>query len=232
MKNIRIIAGGLLLFTCFLTVGQNRLTHQFVFDTLPFIPGHRVKRLEVFAQEPMNKGKILFLGNSITEGGPWAELTGDPTVINRGIGGDIAHGVLTRMDEVIDRKPSKLFLMIGVNDLGKDIPGAVIADKVRQIIERVQKESPKTEIFLQSILPVNPEIEGFPQHYDKGYQILMTNQLLYKVAVDAEVTFINLYPYFLDARQRLREDFTTDGLHLSRAAYELWVNLLNDWGYL
>jgi len=61
----------------------------------------------------------------------------DSTVINRGIGGDITFDVLQRLDDVIKRKPSKLFILIGINDIGKDIPDAVIADNYRKIITRV-----------------------------------------------------------------------------------------------
>jgi len=211
---------------------QQRVTHQKVFDTIPFIMEHHKRRLEKFSMEPMSTGKVLFLGNSITEGGPWAELLGDPTVVNRGIGGDFSYGILNRLDEIIARKPSKVFLLIGVNDIGNDIPDAVIANNVRKIVSRLQRETPDTKIFIQSILPVNPEYPGFPQHYDKQYHVLMTNQLLYKVALDTKVTFVNLFPLFLDDRQRLDANLTGDGLHLNRKGYEIWVKHLRDMGYL
>ncbi|WP_339788363.1 GDSL-type esterase/lipase family protein [uncultured Imperialibacter sp.] len=211
---------------------QQSVTHQNVFDTIPFIMEHHKRRLEKFAKEPMSTGKILFLGNSITEGGPWAELLGDPTVVNRGIGGDFSYGILNRLDEIIQRKPSKLFLLIGVNDIGNDIPDAVIANNVRKIVTRLKAETPATEIYIQSILPVNPEYPRFPQHYDKQYHVLMTNQLLYKVALDTKVTFVNLFPLFLDNRQRLDANLTKDGLHLNRQGYDIWVKHLKEMGYL
>ena len=88
---------------------QNTVTHQRVFDTIPYIPAHHASRLALFEKEPMNKGAILFLGNSITEGGAWTDLLGTQNIINRGIGGDIAYGILNRLDEIIEREPSKLF---------------------------------------------------------------------------------------------------------------------------
>ncbi len=77
----------------------------------------------------------MFLGNSITEMGNWKNVLNDTTVINRGIGGDITYGVLKRLKDITDRRPSKLFILLGINDIGKDIPDAVIADnylKIRQ----------------------------------------------------------------------------------------------------
>ena len=216
----------LLLFVAQTQIVRAQITHQNVFDTIPFIMDHHNNRLNQFAQEPMKSGQIIFLGNSITEGGKWQEYFPDDDILNRGIGGDIAHGVLNRLDEIVERKPSKVFLLIGVNDIGKDIPEAVIAENIRKIIERLKLETPGTDIIVQSILPVNPEYPNFPQHYDKQYRVLMTNQLIFKVCKENRVRFLNLFPFFLDSRQRLKAELTTDGLHLNEAGYRLWVQIL------
>ncbi|MEJ2003909.1 MAG: hypothetical protein P8X57_02870, partial [Cyclobacteriaceae bacterium] len=44
-------------------------THKHLFDTVPFIMEHHRERLELFDKQPMQTGQIVFLGNSITEGG-------------------------------------------------------------------------------------------------------------------------------------------------------------------
>ena len=229
----RLILSSALLFSL-LTTGraQSPLTHQRLFDTIPYIMDHHNNRLALFAQEPQTTGGTLFLGNSITEGGPWPELLKEETIVNRGISGDITFGVLKRLDEIIERKPDKLFMLIGINDLSMDIPPPVVADNVRKILERLKAESPGTELFLQSILPLNEELDGFLQHFGKSEQVLVCNQLLYKVAAEAQVTFVNLYPYFLDDRQRLKEELTYDGIHLTRAGYEHWATHLQSLGYL
>lgn len=200
-------------------------------DTVPYIMEHHNNRLAQFASEPMAQGGFVFMGNSITEGGPWKELVGDHA-INRGIGGDISYGILNRLSEIIERKPEKLFLMIGTNDMSKDIPAQLVAANVKKALERVQRESPDTEIYLQSILPLNPGVPGFLQGFGKQNQVLMCNQLLAKVAEETEVTFINLFPYFLNNDLLLKEEFTYDGVHLTRKAYEFWVNHLDKKGYL
>jgi len=214
------------------TILSAQVTHQNVFDTIPYIMEHHNNRLKQFAQEPMQSGQIIFLGNSITEGGNWKAFFPNEDVLNRGIGGDITFGIINRLDEIIQRQPSKLFLLIGVNDIGQDIPEAVIADNIRRILSRLKAESPSTDITVQSILPVNPEIPGFPQHYDKQYRVLMTNQLIFKTCEDQEVRFLNLFPYFLDGRQRLKAEFTGDGLHLNARGYQLWVDILKREGLM
>lgn len=213
-------------------LAQSTATNQHLFDTIPFIPDHSVERMKIFEKEEVVTGKIIFLGNSITEGGNWQELTGDHSVINRGIGGDITYGLLKRIDEVIKRQPSKLFILIGINDIGKDLPDAVIADNYKKLVKKVQQESTGTKIYVQSILPLNNKVTGFPQHYDKGEQVISTNRLLKRMAEELNCTYVDLYPLFLDEHKRLAEKYTKDGLHLKPEGYTVWVNYLKKKKYL
>ena len=222
---------------CFLpdhSNAQSFPTNQNLFDTIPFIPDHGQRRMAIFLSEPRVPGRIVFLGNSITEGGDWKKLTGDSTIINRGIGGDITFSLLKRLDEILSLKPSKIFLMIGINDIGKDIPPAVIAENIKKIIRRIQSESPATKIVLQNILPVNPTIDRFPQHYDKQQKIVETNKLLIHVAKEMNVPLVDLNKLFRDKKGNLQEKYTNDGLHLNPGGegYRIWVNHLKQKGYL
>ncbi|MDQ3279044.1 MAG: hypothetical protein M3Q06_12005, partial [Bacteroidota bacterium] len=63
------------------------------------------QRVTHFKSLPKTTGDILFLGNSITDGGEWSELFNDVKVKNRGISGDVTAGVLNRLAEVAQRKP-------------------------------------------------------------------------------------------------------------------------------
>ena len=213
---------------------QTSVTNQRLFDTLGFVPEYYPQRVAIFEKEPVVPGRIIFLGNSITQIGDWKKLLNDSTVINRGIGGDITFGVLKRLDDVTRRQPSKLFLLIGINDIGKDIPDAVIADNIRKIVVRVQAESPSTKIYVQSILPLNPDVPNFPQHYDKLEHVLNTNKLIKKVAEDTHCTYVNIHDLFTDKQGRLDAKYTADGLHLTPAGsgYEKWVAYLRKQGYL
>ena len=222
----------LLVVQATVVYAQPELTNQNLFDLEPFRPEHYTQRVAQFEEEPVTTGRIIFLGNSITEGGNWPQLLGDSTVVNRGIGGDITFGVLERLDDIARRRPSKLFILIGINDIGKDIPDAVIADNVRKIIEHIRTESPATTIYLQSLLPVNPAYLGFPQHYDKEDHVLRVNKMLRTVAQVTQSRFVNLFPLFMDAQERLDEQYTGDGLHLNAKGYAVWVDHLRHMGYL
>jgi lysophospholipase L1-like esterase len=215
-------------------ISQANISNQKLFDTTGFVPELYPQRVAIFEKEPLIRGRIIFLGNSITQMGDWKKLLNDSTVINRGIAGDITFGVLKRLDDVILRQPSKLFLLIGINDIGKDIPDMVIADNIRKIIERVQAASPSTKIYVQSILPVNPDVQNFPQHYDKQEHVLNTNKLIEKVAENAHCTYVNIHDLFMDKQGKLDAKYTFDGLHIkpSGDGYENWVAYLRKQGYL
>lgn len=216
------------------TLGFSQLTNEKLFDTVGFLPEHYAQRLAQFERQAVHTGRIIFLGNSITEMGRWRALLHDSTVINRGIGGDVTYGVLARLPDIIRRKPSKLFLLIGINDIGKDIPDAVIADNIRKIIMRVKEGSPETKIYVESIMPVNPDVEGFPQHYDKQEHIISTNKLIKKVTEDLGVPFVNIHDLFTDSRGRLDARYTMDGLHLTATGggYQKWIAYLRKKRYL
>lgn len=222
------------LLSAFSLTAQNPVTNQRLSDTIPFLPEYWPKRVAQFESEPVVTDRIIFLGNSITQIGDWKKLLDDTTVINRGVAGDITFGVLKRLDDIIRRKPSKLFILIGINDIGKDIPDAVIADNVRKIILRMKSESPATKIYLQSILPLNPGVKEFPQHYDKQAHVISTNKLLKTIALAEKIDFVDIFHLFADKNGNLDEKYTWDGLHLSPKGdgYKIWIAHLREKGFL
>lgn len=224
------------LFLCLLmpVFCFSQLTNEHLFDTTGFLAEHYAQRKAMFDNQPVVTGRIIFLGNSITEMGKWKELLNDSTVLNRGIGGDITFGVLNRLDDVIRRKPSKVFLLIGINDIGKDIPDAVVADNIQKIVSRLQQGTPFTKIYVESILPVNPDILNFPQHYNKQAHIIATNKLIKKVTEKLKVPYVNIHDLFTDKSGRLDAKYTFEGLHLTPngGGYQKWIAYLKAQGYL
>jgi lysophospholipase L1-like esterase len=211
---------------------QNKPNNQNLYDTIPTLPDHYKQRVEQFSHEPVTTGHIIFLGNSITEMGDWKKATNDTTVINRGIGGDVTYGILKRLDDITVRKPSKLFILIGINDISKDIPDAVIADNYLKIVNTIHAQSPDTKIYVQSILPLDPTHDRFPQHYDKQEHVISVNKMIKANAGAGHYTFINIYPLFLNKEGHLDNQYTIEGLHLKPESYLIWAKFLKDKGYL
>jgi len=174
----------------------------------------------LFESLPNNKNEIIFLGNSITEQGNWAELLNNTRIINRGIGGDRTDGILFRLKEITESKPAKVFLLIGTNDIKYGRSEEYIALRIQQIIKTIKKDSPKTKVYLQSILPTY-------ERKERPIEVIKTiNAKLQKIAATEQIFYINLFPHFIDDTGQLNKGYSLDGLHLNGQGYLLWSRLL------
>lgn len=189
-------------------------------------------RMELFVTLPQTNNAIVFLGNSITERGMWHELLPGKVVMNRGIGGDNTFGVLARIEPIIASKPSKLFLLIGINDIGRNLPTDVIASNYEKIVNSFRKGSPKTTLYLQSVLPMNDDILKAAYLKNKGHLIVELNEKIKAIAKKYNLTFINLHEVFNDGTGKLKPELTIDGIHINPPAYVLWVDYLKKKKYL
>lgn len=189
-------------------------------------PGSYATKVGQFKSYSNSKKDIIFLGNSITAGTDWAELLGKPNARNRGISGDITFGVLERLSEVTEGRPAKIFILIGINDIQRNIPDTMIVENYRKMIRRIRAASPATKIYFQTLLPVNNEFTQFKNHYNKDEHIAFVNAELKKIAAEERITLIDLHPHFLDAGRKLDKRYTMDGLHLNAAGYQVWKGIL------
>lgn len=183
---------------------------------------HYYQRKEHFESLPDTEGEIILLGNSITAGAEWAELLQNPRAKNRGIGGDDTDGVLERLKEVTSSQPAKVFVLIGTNDLafGKSVDH--VSENHKKIVNRIKAESPKTRIYMQSVLPVDEAI-----HYTRpNASILEINKRLKQYCAEAGITYIDLVPVFTDENGKLNKKYSNDGLHLNGEGYLQWVKAI------
>lgn len=191
---------------------------------------HYYRRFVQFMDEPeVTPQDIVMLGNSLTEnGGDWSHRLQCSHVLNRGIIGDCAAGVMDRLHQILPGHPRQICLMIGVNDLANGCSPDSIAGMISQILERIHAESPQTKVCLQSLLPFNESFGRYARLEGKTELVPQTNQLLKKVARQHKVEFINLFPLFTEDKKSsvLRADLSTDGLHLNEAGYQIWQKAL------
>lgn len=190
-------------------------------------PGNFQLKTDQFRSYKNSANDVIFLGNSITAGVDWNELLNLPQARNRGISGDVTFGILERLDEVIEGNPAKVFILIGINDISRNIPDSLILANYSQIVTRIKKGSPLTKIFVQTILPVNNSVPPAKNHYNKDEHIKAVNEGLKSLAAKERVTCIDLYPHFLDADGKLTRGLTVDGLHLNAKGYAAWANILS-----
>jgi lysophospholipase L1-like esterase len=174
------------------------------------------------------KGGIVFVGDSITEGFNIHELLkSDKPMFNRGIGGDTTEGVLAKLkDEVFDLEPTKVFLLIGTNDLGMGNQPEEIVQNIVELCTRIKETLPETELYVESIYPVNPTEKA-----NKGLFAvvgLRTNEVIQQLnyairdlASSKQFIYIDLYDKLIDEEGLLNPSYTYDGLHLNTKGYEV-----------
>ncbi|MDB5207654.1 MAG: sialate O-acetylesterase [Flavisolibacter sp.] len=190
------------------------------------------QKVSQFRLLPDTKGEIVFLGNSITDIGEWVEIWQNKNVKNRGISSDNTFGVLARLDEVLSSKPKKIFLLIGINDIAKGTPDSLIIANHKKIYERIKAASPKTKIFVQSILPTNADFTEFKRHQNKDEHIRFINESIKNICGKAGLIYVDLYSRLINEEGKLDKRYTNDGLHLTGAGYLLWKELLIEKGFM
>jgi len=182
-----------------------------------FLGPSRAMKASHFEQLELHGGEIVFLGDSITEGGQWHEWFPGPAVANRGIGGDTSTGVLKRLHTATAGPPSAVLLLIGTNDLSLQYPIAEIAANVDRIVTTVQKDAPDAQIVLQSVMPRKSKRRGKIEELNDRYR---------EIAHAHGIRFLDLWPALADEDGALRRAFTLDDLHLNGAGYRAWVEVL------
>lgn len=185
------------------------------------------QRVSLFRTLPVQPNQVVFLGNSITDGAEWNELINQHSgILNRGISGDLTAGVLNRLDEVTNRHPSKIFLLIGTNDLARGISADSVIKNILLIATLVHKSTPNTKLYIQSIFPVNPYYKLFASHTGNTQKILMINQILKQKAEKHYYTYIDIHSILKDKNNLMNRAFSNDGLHLKGIGYQRWKHII------
>lgn len=195
-------------------------------------PNNYALKVGVFKSFPNTTTDFIFLGNSITAGTDWNEQLGITNARNRGISGDITFGVLERLNEVTEGAPAKVFILIGINDISRNIPDSIIVNNYRRMIATIKAQTPKTKIYFHTLMPVNNEFTQFKNHYNKDEHILWVNEQIKQLGAQEKITVIDLYPHFLNADKKLDKRYTEDGLHLNVQGYAVWTRILKEGNYL
>ena len=182
---------------------------------------HYREKIVEFKFSPIPQNAIVMIGNSLTEGGgDWAKRLDKMAVVNRGISGDVTEGVFRRLGEICFYKPKAIFLLIGINDInGGNKSSQETSTNIVKIVREIQALSPKTKIYVQSLLPT--------VHEHLKNAILTINQKLKKEAIVNKYTFVDVFSWFADEKGLMRQEFTSDGLHLNPEGYNHWAMLLD-----
>ena len=167
---------------------------------------------------------VVLLGDSITQG--WDEdFSGwfpGVKIANRGISGDTTRGVLIRLKEdVLALEPKAIVLLIGTNDLEEKAEPETIAANLKLILAELTKSNGSMPIILCEVFP-SSESKKRPAE-----KIKKINQL-YAAAVkgNAQITLLETWPLFADAKGDSIPAEFPDLLHPNKAGYDKWAKAL------
>lgn len=186
---------------------------------------HYRDRVRSFREQNSEMKNVVLLGDSLTERFNTEEHFPGRRVVNRGISSDTigvepqdkdCRGVLHRLDSsVFDCNTTSVFLMIGINDLGDSRSLERMETGYRSILEQIRSRVPGIDVRVESLLPARGR---FARLNEAARDF---NSRLRKLAAEVNCPYMDLYPLFADSKGDLREDLTSDGLHINEAGYEI-----------
>jgi lysophospholipase L1-like esterase len=217
---ILILILSILCLVCLLLIGRT--------------PKEVTKTVTKTITEEVLEENIVFFGDSITYRYDIKESFPNHYIVNKGINGNTTQNLLDRIDaDIIEYNPSKVFLLIGVNDLSGNVDKETVVENIKKIIETIEEKRPKAKIYVESILPINRKRlteEEYPiDEVLTNDLIKETNELIKELCKEKDLNYINLYDKLLDDDGNLKEEYTVEGQHLTSEGYEVITNILKEY---
>ena len=182
------------------------------------------------------KENIVFYGDSITDFYNLEKFYENLPVINSGTSGFQTKDLLNLIKErVYIYIPTKVFIMIGTNDIAfTDLTNEELVNNIKEIVNRIKDNRPKTEIFVESIYPINRKtdndiVDSSMVNIRKNERIKEINKKIKKMCEQEKVTYINMYDLLTDENGDLNLDYTVEGLHINDKGYEVITKKLMEY---
>jgi len=199
------------------------------------IKKHYNEKLREISQRDYDKEQIVLLGDCVIENIDINKFFPNQIVYNNGINGDTSLKLQeTLYKRAIKYKPSKLFISIGSNDFGFDNRSVKdVYNTIVEIVKEVKKRSKKTEIYLVTVVPVNPATSdyinrAFVDTRDNS-DIQMLNYYLKNYANRNRMKFVDINKHLKNDFDQLNLDYSIDGFHLNDTGYKLVTDLIKQY---
>lgn len=174
------------------------------------------------------EGRVVFLGDSITDAWKLAEYFPGKPYVNRGISGQTTPQMLVRFrPDVIALKPQVVVILAGTNDIaGNTGPMTLesIEDNYASIAELAKAN--RIKVVFSSILPVHDYGKVKISERRSPEQIKRLNEWLKGYCAANGHTYLDYYPHMLDDKGMLKAEFAADGLHPNADGYKVMVPLV------
>ena len=135
-------------------------------------------------------------------------------------------GTITLMDRLDQLEFSKVYIMLGVNELGWP-KTEKFEERYGDIVDRIQETHPDARIALQSILPVSEKQEK-KGSYVNNRRIGEYNEVVRRVAEEKGCVYLDVAEAVTGEDGCLIANLTTDGIHLNTRGCRLWLEYLKE----
>lgn len=139
---------------------------------------------------------------------------------------ETAAGKVPMLDALAGMECSKIYIMLGVNELGW-VSSQTFRDQYAKVIDRVQADHPDATVAIQSILPVS-QAQDDKKTYVNNARIREYNALLEELAEEKGCVYLDIASAVSDETGCLRADWTFDGVHLNTAGCQAWLQYLKE----
>lgn len=174
-------------------------------------------------QEPPDPARVVFLGDSITDGWNLAQFFPGKPYVNRGISGQTTPQMLVRLyPDVLDLKPAALIILAGTNDIAHNTGPetiAMIEENFQAMTELAQAHGIK--VVLCALTPVSDYTPRKQTLQRPPADILKLNAWLKDYAAGVHAGFADYFGALVDDKGFLRDGYSSDGLHPNAKGYQL-----------
>jgi lysophospholipase L1-like esterase len=175
------------------------------------------------------KPRVVFFGDSITDFWPLNQYFPDNDYLNRGIAGQTSGQILQRMkDDVIDLHPEAVLILIGTNDLARNVPVAAIESNYQMLADLAAAY--KIKVIFAAVMPVSdyhkdqdPVYERTPQRPAANINAL--NDWLQKFCTQRGYPYVDYYKATVDDAGQFQAELSDDGLHPNSKGYRVMAPL-------
>lgn len=178
---------------------------------------------EKLAKPVAGQTRIVFLGDSITDGWRLNEYFPGRDFVNRGISGQITGEMLGRMRaDVIDLKPSGVLVLAGTNDIARGVPLSAIENNLTMIADLA--ELYKIKPLLASVLPISDYHKDANPRYEMSKQrppatIIELNRWIQGFCKQRHYEYVDYFAQTVDPAGYIKSELADDGLHPNSAGY-------------
>lgn len=120
-----------------------------------------------------------------------------------------------------EKKYAKIYVMLGINEVGNDIEYTVSA--YRKLIDGIKEVQPDAIIFIQANLHVTAAYEN---NIINNERINTLNSRLSEMADNSKIFFLNANSIFDDEYGALPSESSSDGVHFLAKYYSMWCDWL------